>query len=98
MLLKSPRCAVADQRYTYYYQFLEPGNQYSPGVYQTQYPNGLLYACGHRVWRQGARGGVRIISEEWDLATRFGHGYKTTDPEIMKEFAWIKLRAKPYEH
>ena len=88
---------MADQRYTYYYQFLEPGNQYSPGVYKTQYPDGLLYACAHRVWTQGPRGGVKIISEDWELAEKHGGGYKTTDPKVMKEFAWIKLTAKPYE-
>ena len=95
MLWKSPACAVA-KKYTYYYQFDEPGNQYSPGVYRTQYPNGLMLELATRVWTQGPLGGVRIIAEDYALPPErcFGHGYKTQDPKAMKEFAWVKLAAK----
>lgn len=98
MPLKLVKCAVA-RLYTYYYQFLEPGNQYSPGVYRTDYPNGSMTSTAHRVWAQGPRGGVRIIYEDWRIpvSRRFGGGYKTTDPGAMKQFAWIKLTAKDYQ-
>lgn len=87
---------MANHPYTYYYQFLEPGNQYRPGVYRTQYPNGLLLGCAHRTWVQGPRGGVQIIDEGWGATPIFGSGYKTQDPVAMKEFAWVKLTAKSY--
>ena len=85
--------------YTYYYQFLEPGNQYKPGVYRTNYPNGLLYSLAHRVWCQGPRGGVKIPWEDWHipLAQRHGGGYKTTNARAMKEFVAVKLMARDYE-
>lgn len=45
------------------------------------------------VWTQGPRGGVQIIkrtisSTSWDV-----YGYITTNPDAMREFMWIKLRA-----
>ena len=87
------------KKYNYYYQFLEPGNQFSPGVYRTDYPNGLMLGLSHRVWAQGPRGGVRIIHEDWRIpvSKRFGGGYKTTDPGAMKEFTFVKLSAQDYE-
>ena len=98
MLWKFLACAVA-KHYDYYYQFLPPGNQFSPGVYRTHYPNGLMYTLAHRIWTQGPRGGVRIIWEDCQipLGKRFGGGYKTTDPVAMKEFTFVKLAAQDYE-
>jgi len=84
--------------YTYYYQFDEPGNQYSPGVYRTNYPDGRMLATASRIWAQGPKGGVQIVGEFWSMprAKRLGHGYKTKDPRAMKEFAWVKLTAKDH--
>lgn len=87
------------KHYTYYYQFLPPGNQFSPGVYRTHYPNGLMYTLAHRVWIQGPRGGVRILWEDWQipLGKRFGGGYKTTNTVAMKEFTFVKMSAKDHQ-
>ncbi len=84
--------------FVYYYQFLKPGNQYSPGVYTTQYPNGHLFTLAHRCWIQGPRGGVQIISEHPYIAKskKIGTGYKTKDHNAMREFSWVKLSAKEY--
>ena len=43
-----------------------------------------------KVWRQGPRGGVKIIKNR-DIGYR---GYVTTKEEQMKEFVWIKLQAR----
>ena len=56
-----------------------------------------LFRDSDLVWCQGARGGVRLIHEDWAL--RGGDnfrklGYVTTNEEAMQEFAWVKLRAK----
>ena len=85
-------------KYTYYYQFEQPGNQYSPGVYRTTYPHGQLRSLATRSWVQGPKGGVQIVGEWWLLphAKRLGSGYKTQDPRAMKEFTFVKLQAKDY--
>jgi hypothetical protein len=48
------------------------------------------------VWCQGPRGGVKIVK---DRITYPGgvYGYITTNKKAMKEFAWIKLSARPLE-
>jgi hypothetical protein len=43
-----------------------------------------------KVWRQGPRGGVKIIKNR-DTGSR---GYVTTNEDQMKEFVWIKLQAR----
>ena len=50
----------------------------------------------HRVWCQGPRGGVKIVK---DRITYPGgvYGYITTNKKAMKEFAWVKLSARPLE-
>lgn len=41
------------------------------------------------VWRQGPRGGVKIIKDR-----QMSLGYITTNEELMKEFVWVKLQAQ----
>lgn len=49
------------------------------------------------IWCQGIQGGVRLVHQDWRLF-RSGNfrkiGYMTTNEEAMREFAWVKLRAK----
>ena len=49
-----------------------------------------------RVWCQGPRGGVKIVK---DRRTYPGgmYGYITNNKKAMKEFAWVKLSARPLE-
>jgi len=46
----------------------------------------------HKVWKQGPRGGVKIIKDR--MGTDF-YGYVTKNEEAMKEFMWVKLQAQP---
>jgi len=58
-------------------------------------PNLMKYS--DIVWCQGFRGGVRLVHFNWmkyENQTR-KYGYITSNPEAMKEFMWIKLKAKP---
>lgn len=58
-------------------------------------PNLIKYS--DIVWCQGFRGGVRLVHFNWmkyENQTR-KYGYITSNPEAMKEFMWIKLKAKP---
>jgi len=51
------------------------------------------YQISHRVWRQGPRGGVKIVKNyDYDL---YYTTYITTNSKWMQEFAWAKLKAKP---
>jgi hypothetical protein len=46
-----------------------------------------------RIWCQGPKGGVKIVK---DRITYPGgmYGYVTHNEKAMKEFMWIKLKAK----
>lgn len=44
------------------------------------------------VWKQGPKGGVKIVKFPWHRL--WPTGYITTNEKYMKEFAWVKLRAK----
>jgi hypothetical protein len=51
-----------------------------------------LITASDRVWKQGPKGGVKIIkSPDW-LCTS---NYVTTSKQWMKEFFWVKLQAIP---
>ena len=44
-----------------------------------------------RVWKQGPRGGVKIIKNDfWELQGK----YVTKDEKMMQEFMWVKLQAQ----
>ncbi len=89
---------MANRERTYYFEFCEPGNQFSPGVY-TDVDNRMHYRMfdrATRVWRQGCHGGVKIVREDWCLDKKYGQKYVTKDEEAMKHFMWVKLQAQPY--
>lgn len=86
--------------YTYYCEVTFDRAEISPGIYSfrtssqiNMNKNYRLVALSHKIWRQGPKGGVKIIK---DRTSMFGHiHYVTTNENKMKEFMWIKLRAKP---
>ena len=81
-------CEIADN-YTY---------EFSKGViaipwrreYHTKIMRCISYS--HRVWKQGPRGGVKIIKDKRTSKNLFG--YVTKNDEAMKEFIWVKLKAQ----
>jgi hypothetical protein len=46
---------------------------------------------------QGPRGGVKIIKDRINWYGGMYGGYVTNNETAMKEFAWIKLSARPLE-
>lgn len=51
----------------------------------------LLVQYSNKVWRQGPRGGVKIVK---DRGHGHSYGYVTTNEDMMKEFVWVKLQAR----
>jgi hypothetical protein len=49
-----------------------------------------FFQSSNKVWRQGPRGGVKIIKNRGIGS----YGYVTTNEEQMKEFVWVKLQAQ----
>jgi hypothetical protein len=47
----------------------------------------------NQVWCEGPQGGISLVHQSWKCKTNFKTGYVKNDPEAMKEFMWIKLRA-----
>ena len=52
-----------------------------------------LIQFSDKVWRQGPRGGVKIIKER----TTGIYQYVTKDEEEMKKFMWAKLQARAFK-
>jgi hypothetical protein len=83
-------------KYRYYIEFVD-------GTCKTYPSNNPFWAAhpdwntdsaeGPRVleaWRQGPKGGVKVMP----TANSFRqYGYISKNEELMKEFAWVKLRA-----
>ena len=90
----------SSSRSTYYCEIV---GDYTPefpkGVYAIPYRREYhtkVFRCisySHRVWTQGPRGGVKIIKDR--SGTDYLYGYVTKNEEIMKEFMWVKLKARP---
>ena len=91
--------------YIYYCEITKSRQDVNAGVYKVvadSSPNGTWYprlnrlvTVSERVWKQGPRGGVKVIKEPFLGSNYYGHKYQTTNPRAMKEFAWVKLQAKP---
>jgi hypothetical protein len=85
---------------TYYFEVRDHRGNVPDGVYSCQaewfrlLPHQLGYfEISHRVWRQGPRGGVKIVQNRgYNL---YPTGYITTNPKWMQKFAWVKLQARP---
>ena len=91
-------------RCTYYFELLQnrtdgidswKGGAYSSPGYMGAWHGGQsrLSHNSDRIWCQGPRGGVKIVK---DRITYPGgmYGYVTNNKTAMKEFAWVKLKAK----
>lgn len=51
-----------------------------------------MIRMSERVWKQGPKGGVKIIKYPW--SQHWPMGYITQNEKYIKEFAWIKIQAK----
>ena len=58
--------------------------------YQYVFELRKLIQSSSKVWREGPRGGVKIIKNR----KVDGYGYVTTNEEYMKEFVWVKLQSR----
>ena len=98
---------TTSNRCVYYFELSRPMNdgidRIAAGVYSDAGWMGAWYGGqsrlamnSDRVWMQGPRGGVKIVK---DRINYYGgvYGYITTNKKAMKEFAWIKLSARPLE-
>lgn len=87
-----------------YYCEVHRSHEYQPGVYKIVAENNFnqhwfpklnkLITQSERVWKQGPKGGVRIIKNNigYDM---YPTGYVTNNDRWMREFVWTKLNAKP---
>jgi hypothetical protein len=89
--------------YTYYCEVNHKQIDMEKGVYSVVADKGINHAwfpelnrlitASDRVWKQGPKGGVKIVkSRDW----LYPIGYITTNDEWMKKFAWIKLKAREW--
>lgn len=89
--------------HTYYCEIRIKQEDVEPGVYSIEahenpatrwFPKlqGMI-RMSERVWKQGPKGGVRIVKSRWPAMWRTG--YVTNDEKYMTDFAWVKLSAKP---
>ena len=86
--------------FTYYCEVTLDRADIRPGTYSftTDGPRSLLRfnrltTVSDKVWRQGPRGGVKIIKER----TTGIYQYVTKDEEEMKKFMWAKLQARVFK-
>lgn len=88
-------------RYVYYCEVNCDSREFRTGVYKVVanrelncgwFPKlNMTIQFSDRVWKQGPKGGVKIIKDrDWQAPA----GYITTDEMWMKKFAWVKLKAK----
>lgn len=88
--------------YTYYCEVRIKQQDVEPGVYSIEahenpatrwFPKlqGMI-RMSERVWKQGPKGGVRIVKSRWP--TMWRTGYVTNDEKYMEQFLWVKLQAK----
>ena len=95
-------------RCMYYFELQRDRTDYidswKAGVYSTVgYVGGYvgwqnrLAINSDRIWCQGPRGGVKIVKDRINYYGGGVYGYITTNKKAIKEFAWIKLSARPLE-
>lgn len=89
--------------YTYYCEVKSRIREYPAGIYKVVADKGInarwfpvlnrLTTVSDRVWKQGPKGGVKFVKHRWHDGA-WPMGYITQNEKYMKEFAWVKLRAK----
>jgi len=86
--------------YNYYCEVVFDRADIKPGIYSfsSQKNSHLGYnrliTLSDKVWRQGPKGGVKIIKDRY--ATFHPAGYVTTNEKLMKKFMWVKLQAQTF--
>ena len=86
--------------YTYYCKVVYDRADIKPGLYMFSVTRdntlgyNRLVTLSHKVWRQGPKGGVKIVKDKENWAHNIG--YVTNNEKIMKEFMWVKLQAQPF--
>ena len=102
-------CAVAKpNRCTYYFEiardYTDGIDTWKKGVYSAEGYMDAYYGwqtrtkhVSTRIWRQGPKGGVKIVKDFNSVTGRelSGYRYVTKDEEMMKKFMWVKLSAQP---
>jgi hypothetical protein len=95
-------------RCTYYFELLQNRNDginsWKAGAYSAVGYMGAWYGGqsrlamnSDRIWMQGPRGGVKIVKDRINYYGGAYGGYVTNNKKAMKEFAWVKLSARPLE-
>lgn len=90
-------CAVVE--YSYYCKVTYDRADFKPGIYSFSGTSGntlgynRLITLSDKIWRQGPKGGVKIIKDRQAWASS---QYVTTNEKVMKEFMWAKLQAQTY--
>ena len=89
-------------QHTYYCEVQSRIREYPEGVYKVVADKGInarwfpqlnrLITVSDRVWKQGPKGGVKIVKSPW--RDPWPAGYVTSKDEYMREFLWVKIRAK----
>lgn len=86
--------------YNYYCEVTYDRADIRPGVYSfsseknSRIGYNRLITLSDKVWRQGPKGGVKIIKDRYS-SFRY-NGYVTSDEKLMKKFMWVKLQAQSF--
>ena len=88
--------------YNYYCEVTLDRADIKPGIYSFSSEKNIrigynrLITLSDKVWRQGPKGGVKIIKDR-GAALRYSSGFVTTDEHLMKKFMWVKLQAQSFD-
>lgn len=95
--------ADTDKKYAYYcevtrdsvWAVIKPGVYVGYGSPSDTRGLGPLFTVSNKIWRQGPRGGVKIIKdrEKHDWGQMQPTQYVTKNQDLMKEFMVVKLKA-----
>lgn len=96
-------CAVADtdKNYAYYCEVADNRDVWvGYGSPADTRGLGYYFTISDRIWRQGPRGGVKIIKDirKDNWGQMCGTQYVTRDQDLMKEFLMVKIRAVPLSY
>ena len=93
-------CAVAKQaEFTYYCEVHQDRYHFKEGVYtytasrNQQFKFLELTQFSDRIWRQGPKGGVKIVKSRNEFHPS---QYITKDEKLMEQFMWVKLKARDF--
>ena len=98
---------IKNNRCTYYFELHQDRtdhiDSWKAGVYSSpgymldhRVRQSRLSQNSDRIWCQGPRGGVKIVKDRISYPGGM-YRYVTKNEKLMKEFAWVKLRARRLE-